>query len=108
LWLLDTAATVVTVRLTAPAGRAEASAWVRYHSAERLGKDVTAGLNRLTGRQVPAVRASLPAPAQRPPLVVPARALGDDEYEELEVRVSPSDAAAAPEESMDAAPEEPV
>jgi hypothetical protein len=38
------------------------SAWVRYHSAKRLPKEVTAGLNRLTGRQLAAVRASLPAP----------------------------------------------
>ena len=63
LWLHDIDATVVTIRLTAAAGRAEVSAWVRYHSEERLGKDVWAGLNRLTGRQLAAVRASLPAPA---------------------------------------------
>ena len=61
LWLHDTDATVVTIRLTAAAGRAEVSAWVRYHSKERLGKDVWAGLNRLSGRQLAAVHASLPA-----------------------------------------------
>jgi type VII secretion protein EccE len=85
LWLHDTDATVVTIRLTSTAGRAEVSAWVRYHSEERLGKDVWAGLNRLDGRQLAAVQASLPAPSTHPPLVVPARLLRDDE--ELEVRV---------------------
>ena len=30
-------------------------------------------VNRLTGRQLAAVRASLPSPAKRPPLVVPMR-----------------------------------
>lgn len=52
---------------------------MRYHSRERLGKDVWAGLNRLTGRQLAAVRASLPTPVRRPLLVVPARALRDSE-----------------------------
>jgi hypothetical protein len=97
LWLHDTDATVVTIRLTA-AGRAEVSAWVRYHSEERLGKEVWAGLNRLTGRQLAAVRASLPAPATRPPLVVPARVLRDDE--QLEVRVGPIEVDAASQQSM--------
>jgi type VII secretion protein EccE len=97
LWLHDTDATVVTIRLTA-AGWAEVSAWVRYHSEERLGKEVWAGLNRLTGRQLAAVRASLPAPAMRPPLVVPARALRDDE--QLEVRVGPTEVDEAPQHSM--------
>ena len=98
LWVHDTDATVVTIRLTAAAGRAEVSAWVRYHSEERLGKDVWAGLNRLIGRQLAAVRASLPAPAKRPPLVVPARALRDDE--QLAVRVGPTEVGAAPQHSM--------
>jgi type VII secretion protein EccE len=88
LWLHDTDATVVTIRLTAAADPPEVSAWVRYHSQERLGKDVWAGLNRLTGRQLAAVRASLPAPARRPPLVVPARVLREDE--QLAVRVGPT------------------
>ena len=44
-----------------------------------------AGLNRLTGRQLAAVQASLPAPATRPLLVVPERALRD--HEQLAVRV---------------------
>jgi type VII secretion protein EccE len=103
LWVHDTDATVVTIRLTAAAGGAEVSAWVRYHSGERLGKDVWAGLNRLTGRQLAAVRASLPAPAQRPPLVVPARALRDDE--QLAVRVDPTEVDAAPQRSMSPAEE---
>ena len=94
LWLHDTDATVVTIRLTGAAGRAEVSAWVRYHSRERLGKDVRAGLNRLTGRQLAAVQASLPAPATRPPLVVPARVLRD--HEQLAVRVGPTEVAATP------------
>jgi hypothetical protein len=55
------------------------SAWVRYHSAKRLPKEVTAGLNRLTGCQLAAVRASLPAPLVRPALAVPARILGEHE-----------------------------
>ena len=40
LWLHDTDATVVTIRLTAAAGRAKVSARVRYHSEKRLGKKV--------------------------------------------------------------------
>ncbi|MGA9678808.1 MAG: type VII secretion protein EccE [Mycobacterium sp.] len=102
LWLHDTDATVVTIRLTA-AGWAYVSAWVRYHSRERLGKDVWAGLNPLTGRQLAAVRASLPAPAAHPPLVVPARILRDDE--QLEVRVDPTEVDAAPQHSMSPADE---
>jgi len=97
LWLPDTDATVVTIRLTAVAdGRTEVSAWVRYHSGERLGKDVSAGLNLLTGRQLAAVQASLPAPAQRPPLVVPSRALRDHE----QFAVGPTEVGATPEHSM--------
>ena len=103
LWVHDTDATVVTIRLTAAAGWAWVSAWVRFHSRERLGKDVRAGLNRLAGRQLAAVRASLPAPAARPPLVVPARALRDDE--QLAVRVGPIEVDAAPQHSMPPAEE---
>jgi type VII secretion protein EccE len=98
LWLHNTDATVVTLRLTATAGRAEVSAWVRYHSGERLSKDVWAGLNRLIGRQLPAVRASLPAPAKRPPLVVPARVLREDE--QLAVRVGSTRVGTAPQQSV--------
>jgi type VII secretion protein EccE len=96
LWLHDTDATVMTIRLTAAAGRAKVSAWVRYHTGERLGKkDAWAGLNRLTGRQLAAVRASLPAPAKRPALVVPARVLRD--HDQLAVRVGSMDVGAAPQ-----------
>jgi type VII secretion protein EccE len=80
LWPPDTAdiaATVMTVRLTTSDGRPQLSAWVRYHSESRLPKEVSAGLNRLTGRQLAAVRASLPAPTTRPLLVVPSRELRD-------------------------------
>lgn len=87
LWVHDTDATVLTIRLTAAAGPAAVSVWVCFHSRERLGKEVWAGLNRLTGRQLAAVQASMPAPATRPPLVVPARWLGDREW--LAVRVGP-------------------
>jgi type VII secretion protein EccE len=99
-WLMlhDSDATVVTIRLTAADGRPEMSAWVRYHSGERVGKNVWAGLNWLTSRQWAAVRASLPAPATRPPLVVPARALGD--HEQLAVRVGPTLVGAAPQHLM--------
>ncbi len=75
----DTIATVLTIRLTARGGRPHVSAWVRYHSDSRLPRTVSAGLNRLTGRQLAAVRASLPAPANRPLLVVPDRPLYDDD-----------------------------
>ena len=60
-------------------GLRQLSAWVRYHSDRRLPRHVSSGLNRLTGRQLAAVRASLPAPAARPLLVVPSRSLPDDD-----------------------------
>ncbi|KZS84609.1 type VII secretion protein EccE [Mycobacterium persicum] len=88
LWLPDTpevGATVITVRLTMRAGRPQMSAWVRYHSDSRLPKELTPGLNRLTGRQLAAVRASLPVPGKRSRLVVPSRELRD--YDELELPV---------------------
>jgi type VII secretion protein EccE len=75
----DIGATVLTVRLVSEGGRPYVSAWVRYHSDGRLPKEVTTGLNRLTGRQLAAVRASLPAPTIRPLLVVPRRGLHDDD-----------------------------
>jgi type VII secretion protein EccE len=75
----DVGAAVITIRLITADGRPELSAWVRYHSERRLPRDVASGLNRLTGRQLAAVRASLPAPAARPLLVVPSRALLDDD-----------------------------
>ncbi|HEY1439484.1 MAG TPA: type VII secretion protein EccE, partial [Mycobacterium sp.] len=75
LWQPDTEATVVTIRLTTLGGRPLVSAWVRYHSDKRTPKGLPNGLNRLTGRQLAAVRASLPAPTTRALLVVPTRGL---------------------------------
>ncbi|ORW04807.1 type VII secretion protein EccE [Mycobacterium kyorinense] len=79
LWLADTDATVVTVRLLPHRHGIDVSALVRYHSDKRLRKKLWGGLNRLTGRQLAAVRASLPAPLPGPPLALPSRALADDE-----------------------------
>jgi type VII secretion protein EccE len=79
LLLPDVAAAVITIRLSTNGGRPQLSAWVRYHSDRRLSRAISSGLNRLTGRQLAAVRASLPAPAARPLLVVPSRALLDDD-----------------------------
>jgi type VII secretion protein EccE len=80
LWDDETFATVLTIRLTSRGGRPQVSAWVRYHTEKRLRRNVASGLNRLTGRQLAAVRASLPAPTARPLLVVPSRPLrADDE-----------------------------
>ncbi len=79
LWSADTDATVVTIRLNFHHGQPEVSAWVRYHSSSPLPRAISSGLNRLVGRQLPAVQASMPVPTQRSPLVVPARVLGDDE-----------------------------
>ena len=82
LWLPDTTdigATVITVRLISRGGRPHLSAWVRYHSDSRLPRDISSGLNRLTGRQLAAVRASLPAPTTRSPLLVPTQELRDED-----------------------------
>lgn len=88
VWLSDApevAATVITVRLRTHLGRPQLSAWVRYHSDGRLPKQLTAGLNRLTGRQLAGVRASLPAPSTRAQLVIPSRDI--KEHDELEIPV---------------------
>ncbi|KJX75070.1 type VII secretion protein EccE [Mycobacterium lepromatosis] len=80
LWLSDRSdirATVITIRLASRGCRTWLSVWVRYHSESRLSREVCSGLNQLTGRQLAAVRASLPAPAPRPILVVPSRELSD-------------------------------
>lgn len=77
LWQADTDATVVTVRLTSHGGRPQVSAWVRYHTDGRLPRKLAAGLNRLTGRQLAAVRASLPTPSLRARLALPSRDLYD-------------------------------
>ncbi|OBI44909.1 type VII secretion protein EccE [Mycobacterium kyorinense] len=79
LWLPDADVTVVTVRLTPRRGGIDVSAFVRYHSDKRLPKSMWSGLNRLTGRQLHAVRASLPAPMTGPALKMSSRALSDDE-----------------------------
>lgn len=81
LWEDDTFATVLTIRLTSRGGRPQVSAWVRYHTEKRLRRNVSSGLNRLTGRQLAAVRASLPAPTARTLLVVPSRPLRADDDE---------------------------
>lgn len=75
LWLANTDATVVMVRLVGRHNRTEVSAVVRYHSDHRLPKEERAGLNRFIGRRLAAVYASLPVPAPRPKLVVPTREL---------------------------------
>lgn len=85
LWLPDTDATVLTIRLTNDDGRPQVAGWVRYHSDSRLPRGLSGGLNRLTGRQLAAVRASLPVPTTRPLLVVPTRELFADDYLVLQV-----------------------
>jgi len=99
LWQSDTetvGATVLTVRLFSRAGRPQVSAWVRYHSDGRLPRELAQGLNRLTGRQLAAVRASLPAPATRPLLVVPSRDVRDHDELVLPVGRAREGATSAP------------
>jgi type VII secretion protein EccE len=79
LWLTDADVTVVTIRLIADGREADVAVWVRYHSANRLRKEAFSGLNRLTGRQLGAVAASIPAPSSRRPLPMPSRILDDGE-----------------------------
>ncbi|HEV7580020.1 MAG TPA: type VII secretion protein EccE [Mycobacterium sp.] len=85
LWLPDAEATVLTIQLTSDDGQPEVAGWVRYHSDSRLPRGVSSGLNRLTGRQLAAVRASLPAPTTRALLVVPTRELLEDDDLVLQV-----------------------
>lgn len=92
----DVGAAVITIRLVTRGGRPQLSAWVRYHSERRLPRKVWSGLNRLTGRQLAAVRASLPAPAARPLLTVPSRPLLDDDDLVLSVGQVREGAASAP------------
>jgi len=96
LWQPDTEATVVTIRLSTQGGRPLVSAWVRYHSDKRTPKGLPSGLNRLTGRQLAAVRASLPAPTIRSLLVVPTRGLLDGDELVLAVAQARESAAASP------------
>lgn len=93
LWLAETDATVVTVRVAAHNGGHQVSALVRYHSEEPLPKTIWAGLNRFTGRQLPALRAGLTAPVTRP-LKVPSRSLSADD--ELAVPIGRVEAHAEP------------
>ena len=86
LWLPDTDATVLTIQLVTRGGRPQVSAWVRYHTDGPLDREVSAGLNRLTGRQLAAVRASLPAPSTRALLDLPSRDLLD--HDELTLQVA--------------------
>ncbi|OBJ01964.1 type VII secretion protein EccE [Mycobacterium alsense] len=92
----DVGAAVITIRLLTRGGRPHLSAWVRYHSDRRLPRSVWSGLNRLTGRQLAAVRASLPVPAARPLLTVPSRPLLDDDDLVLSVGQVREGAASAP------------
>jgi len=92
----DTDATVLTIRLVSEGGRPYVSAWVRYHSDGRLPREVSAGLNGLTGRQLAAVRASLPAPTIHSPLIVPSRGLHDDDELVLSVGQVPESSTGAP------------
>lgn len=86
LWLPAADTTAVTVRLTAQNNHTEIAVLVRYHSANRLRRNITAGLNRLNGRQLTALRTSLPTPMRRT-LAVPARVL--DDQESLQVPLGP-------------------
>lgn len=79
LWLTDADVTVMTIRIIAEGHEADVSVWVRYHSDKRLRKEAFSGLNRLTGRQLGAVAASLPAPTSRRPLPMPSRTFGHHE-----------------------------
>lgn len=79
LWLTDADVTVLTIRLIADGREADVAVWVRYHSDKRLRKETFSGLNRLTGRQLGAVAASIPAPSSRRPLPMPSRILDDGE-----------------------------
>ncbi|MBS9536076.1 type VII secretion protein EccE [Mycobacterium sp. M1] len=78
LWLRETDATVVTVRLAAHRNRTTISVLVRFHRASRLRRKAYAGLNRLNGRQLTALRTSMPAPGHRT-LALPTRTVDGDE-----------------------------
>jgi type VII secretion protein EccE len=85
--------TVVTVRLCIETGGIAVSAFVRYHTKDRLPNTVWRQLNRLTGRQLGAVRASLPAPESGPQLLLPGRDLGEDD--DIVIRLGAAEAAPA-------------
>ena len=96
LWQPETEATVVTIRVTPRGGLPLVSAWVRYHSDRRTPKGLPTGLNRLTGRQLAAVRASLPAPTTRSILAVPTRELVEGDNLVLPLSQVRESAAAVP------------
>jgi type VII secretion protein EccE len=75
LWLTEADVTVMTIRIIAEGHQADVSVWVRYHSDKRLRKEAFSGLNRLTGRQLGAIAASLPAPTSHRPLPMPSRTI---------------------------------
>lgn len=87
LWRRAADTTAVTVRLTARNNHTDVSVLVRYHTGRRLRRNMWAGLNRLNGRQLTALRTSLPTPLRRT-LAVPARQL--DDHEPLQVPLGPT------------------
>jgi type VII secretion protein EccE len=97
LWISDANVTAVTIRLVTRGAGADVSVWVRHHSDKRLRKQVWRGLNRLTGRQLGAVAASLPAPTSGRPLTIPSRPLGDGENIWIPVRAMPEQSTGLPE-----------
>ena len=68
--------------------------WLVVLAAVSCG-GLTAGLNRLTGRQLAAIRASLPVPTINPLLTVPGRRLHDDEELVLSVASAPETSTAS-------------
>lgn len=87
LWLPETDTTAVTVRLTPQQRHTDVAVLVRYHTATRLRRNASAGLNRLNGRQLTALSTSLPTPTQRT-LAVPARVLNGEDS--LQVPLGPT------------------
>lgn len=87
LWLPTADTTAVTVRLASRHSRTEVSVLVRYDSANRLRRSAWAGLNRFNGRQLTALRSSLPTPMRRT-LAVPARPVNG--RESLQVPLGPA------------------
>ena len=94
LWLTDADVTVLTIRVIAEGHAADVSVWVRYHSDKRLPKEAFSGLNRLTGRQLGAVAASLPAPTSHRPLPMPHLTVGNGEGIQVPVGAAAQPAAA--------------
>lgn len=89
VWDTETDTTAVTLQLTAWPGRTAVSVLIRYHSTGKLPRSVWAGLNRLTGRQLTAVRVSLPTALPRT-LALPSREFA--EHHDLDGLEIPLDA----------------